>query len=153
VAQAFHCFLSHNRSDKPAVRALKAALAGLALRCWLDEEQLRPGLPWLPLLEDGIRACGAVAVCIGADGIGPWEQEEMGVALRLAVRDRGLPVIPVLLPGAPARQEWPLFLTGRTLVDLRLGLTAATLDGLYFGIVGHRPGAVPARTQRRRLAG
>ena len=144
MAQAFHCFLSHNSSDKPGVRTLKAALAALGLRCWLDEEQLRPGLPWLSLLEDGIRACGAVAVCIGADGIGPWEREEMDAALRLAVCDRGLPVIPVLLPGAPAKPALPLMLAGRGWVDLRPGLTAAGLDGLVFGILGRRPGEAPA---------
>jgi hypothetical protein len=67
----FDVFLSHKSSDKPAVRALKRALAEQGLRCWLDEEQLRPGLPWQDLLEQGIKGSGSVAVCVAADGLGP----------------------------------------------------------------------------------
>ena len=107
---SFNCFLSHNSKDKPAVRALKQALDAQGLRCWLDEEQLRPGLPWQSLLEQGIKGSASVAVCVAGDGLGPWEDEEMLAALRLAVAD-GRPVIPVLLPGAPAKPELPLLLT------------------------------------------
>ncbi|AUB82355.1 toll/interleukin-1 receptor domain-containing protein [Candidatus Thiodictyon syntrophicum] len=67
---SFDCFLSHNSKDKPAVRALKLALEGQGVRCWLDEEQLRPGLPWQTLLEQGIKSAGSVAVCVAVDGIG-----------------------------------------------------------------------------------
>lgn len=128
----FHVFLSHNSSDKPVVRALKQALAGYELNCWLDEEQLRPGLPWQDLLEQGIKGSGSVAVCVAADGLGPWVKEEMQAALRLAVND-GRPVIPVLLPGAPAQPELPTFLVNRT------GLDAAGLARLVWGITGERP--------------
>jgi hypothetical protein len=137
----FDCFISHNSQDKPAVRALKDALAARGLHCWLDEEQLRPGLPWPDLLEQGIRGAGSVAVCIAADGIGPWQNEEMQSALRLAVRDKR-PVIPVLLPGAPAnRPDLPLFLGNRTWVDLRAGLAESALARLIWGIAGERPAA------------
>ena len=67
----FHVFLSHKGNDKPAVRALKQALAQHELRCWLDEEQLRPGLPWQGLLAEGIENSGSIAVCVAADGLGP----------------------------------------------------------------------------------
>jgi len=135
---SFDCFLSHNSKDKPAVRALKLALEGQGVRCWLDEEQLRPGLPWQSLLEQGIKGAGSVAICVGADGIGPWEDEEMHGALRLAVHD-GRPVIPVVLPGAPVQPELPLFLANRTWVDLRGGLDGEDLARLVWGITGQRP--------------
>jgi hypothetical protein len=135
---SFDCFLSHNSKDKSAVRALKLALEEQDVRCWLDEEQLRPGLPWQSLLEQGIKGAASVAVCVAADGIGPWEDEEMRAALTLAVRD-GRPVIPVVLPGAPVQPELPLFLTNRTWVDLRGGLGGAGLARLVWGITGRPP--------------
>jgi len=135
----FDVFLSHNSSDKPTVRALKQALAERGLECWLDEEQLRPGLPWQNLLEQGIEDSGSIAVCVTADGLGPWENQEVQAALRLAVKD-SRPVIPVLLPGAPSEPELPMFLGNLTWVDLRGGLNAEGIDRLIWGITGKKPG-------------
>jgi hypothetical protein len=134
----FNVFLSHNSSDKPMVRQLNTALQARGLTTWFDEEQLRPGIPWQQLLEEGIKSSGSVAVLVGADGLGPWEDEEMQGALRLAVRD-GRPIIPVLLPDAPEQPELPLFLGNRTWVDLRGGLTEDNLDRLEWGITGVKP--------------
>lgn len=135
----FDVFLSHNSQDKPAVRELCRALQDRGLSVWLDEDELRPGLPWQPGLESGIRASRSVTVLVGADGLGPWEIEEMQAALMLA-RRRGIPVIPVLLPDAPLQPAVPLFLELRTWVDLRPRLTDAALDRLQWGITGVRPG-------------
>jgi hypothetical protein len=135
---SFDVFLSHNGSDKPTARKLTQALASHGLYCWLDEEQLRPGLPWQNLLEQGIKGSASVVVCVAADGLGPWEDEEMQIALRLAVKD-GRPVIPVLLPGAPDEPELPMFLGNRTWVDIRGELGAEAIARLVWGITGHRP--------------
>jgi hypothetical protein len=117
---AFDVFLSHNSKDKPAVRDLKQRLSDAGLHVWLDEDELRPGIPWQQLLEAGIRDSKSIAVLVGSDGLGPWEDEEMQAALVLGVKDRR-PVIPVLLPGACTQPELPMFLTNRTWVDLRSG--------------------------------
>jgi len=53
--------------------------------------------------------------------------------------DRNLPVIPVLLPGAPEVPRLPIFLKGFTWVDLRGGLTEGGIDRLQWGITGKRP--------------
>lgn len=100
MSDEFHVFLSHNSQDKPAVRELAAALRKRELHVWLDEDELRPGIPWQKSIEDGIRASASIAVLIGKDGLGPWEDEEMQAALRQAVKDQR-PVIPVVLPAAP----------------------------------------------------
>ncbi len=135
---SFDVFLSHNSSDKPTVRALKQALAERGLKCWLDEEQLRPGVPWQDLLEQGIEDSGSVVVCVAADGLGPWEKGEMEAALRLAVKD-DCPIIPVLLPGVPSAPELPGFLGSRTWADLRGGLDPEGIDRLIRGITGNEP--------------
>src|SRR5262245_106345 len=72
----YDVFLSHNSKDKPMVRELKRRLSGRGLTVWLDEDELRPGMPWQQLLEAGIRASKSVAVLVGKDGLGPWEDEE-----------------------------------------------------------------------------
>lgn len=131
-------FLSHNSKDKLAVRELKRLLVANGLAVWLDEDELQPGIPWQQLLESGIKASASAVVLVGNDGLGPWEDEEMQAALRLAVKDKR-PVIPVLLPGAPAQPKLPLFLTNRTWVDLRAGFDNGGLEKLVWGITGQKP--------------
>jgi tetratricopeptide (TPR) repeat protein len=151
--QEFEVFLSHNSQDKPAVRALAALLTERGIRVWLDEEQLIPGRPWQPLLEKGIKESGTGAVLVGADGLGPWENEEMQGLLQFAVEEKK-PVIPVLLPGAAEKPDLPLFLRNRGWVDLRAGFGTEGVDKLIWGITGehpsHRP--VPARASEPVIA-
>ena len=133
----FDAFLSHNSKNKPAVRELKQHLTAARLKVWFDEDELRPGIPWQELLEAGIKASKSVVVVVGDDGLGPWEDEEMQGALRLAVKDKR-PVIPVLLPGAPSQPELPMFLGNRTWVDFRNGLTPDGFERLKWGITGRK---------------
>ena len=105
----FDVFLSHNSQDKPTVRWLAQALTARGIKVWLDVEQLQPGKPWQEALETIIQTTHTAAVLIGKDGLGPWEVPEMRSCLSQFVKRR-LPVIPVLLPDAPAKPELPLFL-------------------------------------------
>ncbi|MBC8095911.1 MAG: toll/interleukin-1 receptor domain-containing protein [Akkermansiaceae bacterium] len=145
----FHAFLSHNSKSKPAVRELKVHLVEAELNVWFDEDELRPGIPWQELLEAGIRDSSSVVVAVGPDGFGPWEDEEMQGALRLAVKDRR-PVIPVLLPGCPEVPNLPMFLGNRTWVDLRNGFTDDGLAKLLWGITGKKPRRVPDTKEKKK---
>ncbi len=131
----FDVFLCHNWEDKPAVRELAQRLRERGLRPWLDEHELRPGLPWQRVLEDQIQHIPAAVVVVGRQ-VGPWQDHELAAFLRQFVKRR-CPVIPVLLPGAE-RPELPTLLDGMTWVDL-----AATepdpLDQLEWGITGRHP--------------
>ncbi|HZF12083.1 MAG TPA: SUMF1/EgtB/PvdO family nonheme iron enzyme [Thermoanaerobaculia bacterium] len=131
-------FLSHNGTDKPAVRELAAALRARDLEVWLDEDSLLPGEPWQKALEEVLATAGAGAVLVGQDGLGPWEDFEMRALLSQFVA-RGLLVIPVLLPGSPEKPELPLFLREFTWSDLRAGMTPAALDRLVDGIRRRQP--------------
>ena len=139
----FDVFLSHNSQDKPAVKSLGAALKQRGLSVWLDEWELRPGLTWQNALADIIGGCKSAAVCFGGTGIGPWEEPEMEALLRRFINEKKagnvVPIIPVLLPGAPTNAKLPLFLEAFTWVDLRRGLTADGLDRLRWGITGEKP--------------
>jgi formylglycine-generating enzyme required for sulfatase activity len=138
MASVFDCFLSHNSKDKPAVRELAEALRARGLNVWLDEWELIPGRPWQEALEEIIETAQSSAVLVGKDGFGPWQDAEMRSCLAAFV-DRELPVIPVLLPGAPEEPKLPLFLRRFTWVDLRGGLTEEGLDRLQWGVTGQRP--------------
>lgn len=138
----YDCFLSHNSKDKPAARALATRLRAAGISVWLDEDELPPGHEWQPRLESGIRASRSIAVLVGGQGMGPWQDQEVQFALNLAVRDRRA-VIPVLLPGAPDGGDLPAGLAIRTWVDLRPdanGQDSAAFDRLIWGITGVKPG-------------
>jgi hypothetical protein len=132
---AFDLFLSHSSRDKITVRAIAEQLKSRGLKVWYDEWQLAPGQPWQPLLEEGLKASRATAVFIGRDGLGPWQNEEMQVALMKAIKTKR-PVIPILLPSAPLDPDLPAFLEVRTCLDLRQGLTDESFKRLHSAIEG-----------------
>lgn len=117
------------------MRELAADLRDLGLLGWIDEEQLLPGDVVQERLERAIEQAGAIAVCIGPSGIGRWQTVEFHTAYERFIReserdddfgrfrsDRGLRVIPVLLPGAEQKQI-PAFLKRHLYVDLRASAT------------------------------
>jgi hypothetical protein len=136
-ANHFDVFLCHNSADKPAVRRIGDQLKEAGLLPWLDVDELPPGQPWQPLLEQQIQNIRAAAVCFGAAGIGPWQEREMYGFLSAFVK-RGVPVIPLLLPDAPSTPELPVFLSAMTWVDFRLA-HSNSLTQLIWGITGKRP--------------
>jgi hypothetical protein len=96
----FDVFLCHNHRDKPRIKSIGEDLKAQGVLPWLDEWQLRPGLAWQRALEQQIEKVQSAAVFVGAEGIGPWQHQELDAFLREFV-DRGRPVIPVVLPDAP----------------------------------------------------
>jgi len=147
-AKRYDVFLSHNSQDKPAVEELAHRLVEEAgLRPFLDKWHLIPGEPWQEAIEEALDDCASCVVFIGPSGIGPWQNEEMRVALEKRVHQakRGparYRVIPVLLPGAPGPEDLslPAFLRRLTLVDFRRGLDDP--DALHRLVAGIR-GAIP----------
>jgi len=131
----FDVFLSHNSRDKPAVEEIAARLRDRGLRVWLDKDELQPGLPWQEGLEAGVQTSRSVAVFVGKEGMGAWQEPEMRAFFARSRREE-IPVIPVLLPGCPGFPRLTLFLQGLTWVDLRQGLTDDGLARLVWGITG-----------------
>lgn len=134
----FDVFLIHNSNDKSAVRELAEALREHGIIVWLGEDELRPGLNRQTQLKNGIKLSSSVAVLIGKDGLGPWEDVEMQVAMMHAVKD-SRPVIPVILPDASRQPKLPMFLANRMWVDLRPALNETNLGRLIWGITGKKP--------------
>jgi hypothetical protein len=132
----FDVFMCHNSEDKPEVRRVANLLKKSGIVPWLDEEQLRPGLPWQDALEKQIANIGSVAVFVGASNLGPWQSMELRAFLEEFVR-RSTPVIPVLLPNAASPPDLPIFLRQMTWVDFRKNQDRA-LKLLAWGITGKR---------------
>ncbi len=131
----FDVFLCHYWEDKPAVRDLARRLRQRGLRPWLDENELRPGLPWQRALEKQIENIPAAMVIVGPK-VGPWQDQELEAFIRQFVR-RNCPVIPVLLPGAE-RPPLPIFLEAMTWVDLA-STERDPIDLIEWGVTGRRP--------------
>ncbi len=132
----FDVFLCHNSEDKLEVKGIGEKLKEVGLLPWLDEWELRPGLPWQEALEKEIEQIKSAAVFVGKKGIGPWQQHELNAFLREFVKRR-CPVIPVLLPDAPKEPELPIFLKGMTWVDFRKS-ERDSIERLIWGITGKR---------------
>src|SRR5262249_7740500 len=125
-ADHYHAFLSHNSADKVSVERLAEELEKRGLACWLDEWNLVPGDPWQIAIEAALGQCDSCVVFFGPLGLGPWQNEEMRLALQRRVnsRERRLRVLPVILPGGQRAKESdvPGFLQGTTWVEFRQSL-------------------------------
>jgi len=135
--QGFDVFLCHNSEDKADVKKIGKELKGRGLGVWLDDWELRPGLPWQRALEKQIESIKSAAVFVGNSGIGPWQELEIDAFLREFVT-RGCPVIPVIFKNCKKKPKLPVFLKGMTWVDLRSGLLKDGLDKLVWGITGKK---------------
>src|SRR5262245_57394476 len=126
-------FLSHHTSDKPAVEELARRLVKQGVQLWLDTWNLIPGEPWQEAIEVALDSCATCAVFVGPSGMGPWQNEEMRVAIdrRVNTSPGKFRVIPVLLPGAERgeRGRLPSFLSATTWVEFHRSLDDA--DALH----------------------
>ncbi|MEO1392668.1 MAG: GUN4 domain-containing protein [Cyanobacteria bacterium J06634_5] len=145
--QPFDVFMCHNGEDKPAVIRIAEQLQTQGIQPWLDEWELRPGLDWQVALEAQIEQIKTAAVFVGPAGLGPWQVREMQAFLREFV-ERGCPVIPVLLPDAPAEPKLPTFLRGKTWVDFRRE-SPEPFGRLVWGITGVKPGTAVVAVEQK----
>lgn len=137
-SRLFDVFLCHCSQDKPAVRTVSTALWDNDIVPWLDEDELRPGLPFQDSIESQIGTIPSAAVFLGPNGRGPWQQQELNALIAQFVRRR-CPVIPVILPGCSSNlPEIPPFLAAMTWVDFRVS-TPDPVQQLIWGITGKRP--------------
>ncbi|HEX9732724.1 MAG TPA: TIR domain-containing protein [Thermoanaerobaculia bacterium] len=132
-------FLSYHTPDREAVRQVRAALERRGIPTFLDREDLGAGRSWIRALENVIeRDSRAAVVFVGPRGLGPWQADELGLALLRSKREEeeGFPVVPVLLPGGTLSG----FLNTRHFIDLRGGLDDdAALDRLARAIRVEEP--------------
>lgn len=133
----FDVFFSYHWRDHASVEAVARALTERGVRVFLDRWHMVPGQPWPQALERTLASCKSVAVFLGVEGLGPWQQRESDLALDRQGREPGFPVIPVLLTRADPALG---FLKLNTWVDLSASIAdAAAIEALCAAIRGQLP--------------
>ncbi len=124
MPDSFDIFLSYHSWDIRAVKIIARVLHNRGFKAFLDKWNLTPGQPWLTEIEDALQMSRAFGIFIGPQGLGPVQVAEMRAALNRKFREKGYPVIPVLLPGSKPenREHLPSFLAQQTWIDFRSGL-------------------------------
>ncbi|MDX6707995.1 MAG: hypothetical protein QOI48_3841 [Solirubrobacteraceae bacterium] len=145
----FDVFVSYNALDKPVVERIAEQLRRSGIRAFLDIWDLTPGGRWQRELGDGLAHSKACALFVGPHPFGPWQLEELELALVRANQRDDFRVFAVLLPGVEDpfdTQQLPPFLSTRTWVDLREGVSQRALQRLLNAIKGVSQGsAAPAK--------
>jgi hypothetical protein len=139
----YDAFLSYNSLDRRAIEQVAGRLKAEHLNLYLEEWELPPGREFQPVLARALHASRTCVVFLGPNGLGPWQKQELQVAIDKRAREEQFHVIPVLLPGAerPRRGDvahleflinasWIEFL--KTLDDER------SFQKLVWGITGTR---------------
>ena len=124
ITQKFDVFLSHSSQNLEQVEQIAKRLEDEAgLRPFLDKWHLVPGESWQDAMEEALDASKTVAVFLGPDGLGPWENKKMNSALVERIKSKSLRIIPILLPGANLKENnaIPQFLRRLTWVDFHYG--------------------------------
>ncbi len=144
----FDVFLAHNSQDKPYVRAIARKLIERGLYYWIDEEQIPPGQSFQKVIQKAIPRVQSAAICIGLQGLGQWQEEELD-ALQTQCVKADISLIPVLLPDVEEIPENLLFLQQRNWVRFANGIDdVKALNDLEWGITGERPNPKTAIANR-----
>jgi hypothetical protein len=64
AVQGLRVFLCHGKEDKTAVRRLYETLKKERMRPWLDEEDIEPGQLWDWAIQDAVKECHVILVCL-----------------------------------------------------------------------------------------
>src|SRR5437762_6080448 len=95
----YHAFLSYNSQDRSAVHEMARRLKGEGLMLYLEEWELAPGGEFQLALAGALHESKTCVVFLGPNGLGPWQKQEIQLAIDKRARDEAFHVIPVLLPG------------------------------------------------------
>ncbi|UZJ33166.1 toll/interleukin-1 receptor domain-containing protein [Streptomyces endophytica] len=142
AASAYDAFISYNAKDLAAVHRLAEMLHAEGFHVFLDDWCLVAGEPWQERQNEALANSPCCLAMCGPHGLGPWQNEEVRLAVAARVSGRSMRVIPVLLPDASdAALEQLDFLDRFTYCDFRGGLDQPRFfTRLCAGIRGEAPG-------------
>ncbi len=98
-SKRYDAFLSFNSDDGSAIAALARRLQDEGLAVYQAEWELPPGREFQPALATALHESKTCVVFLGPRGLGPWQKQEVQVAIDKRAREEEFHVIPVLLPG------------------------------------------------------
>ncbi len=136
-------FISYNRADSAAAKQMSELLESKGLKTWLDSNELAPGVLFQDEIQKAIRQVKSAAILVGPTGTGKWQAAELRSLISQSI-ERGIPVIPVLLPGVSRLPLSLTFLSEFNWVQFRESIQESdSISRLIWGITGTRPGADP----------
>lgn len=133
-------FLSFNSKNKVEARQLAELLKQEGLNVWYDELELMLGRrDWWKEIETAIKYSRVALILVGKEGYGPVQQVEVEACLN-ENKERQIPLIPLILPGAEIQDDR---LTQFTFADLRKHSPSSPFENyivqrLKFAITGRR---------------
>jgi hypothetical protein len=95
-------FLSYNRRDENAVGAVFEALRRDGVRAWMDRTDLHHGRPFATELQRALECARVIAVFVGVNGLGRWQELEVDLAIDLNRQTSRL-IFPIALGISPAK--------------------------------------------------
>jgi WD40 repeat protein len=135
----FDAFIAYNSIDAEDARSLTERLRDSGLNPWIDKDRIPPGRWVQEVLQDAIGRSASAVICLGPSGLGKWEAVELRSFVSEAV-ERGIPVIPTLLPGAEFPKE-AVFLKELEYVRFKRSMEEPEpFERLMWGITGKRTG-------------
>jgi hypothetical protein len=135
----FDVFIAHAGTDKDFAQELATQLKKRSLRPWIDLWEIAPGDSFLDKIGEALPKIKAVAILVGPSGIGPWQHEEVKIAIQNFVTKKAK-VIPILLGKMERPLELPVWLGQFSRVQMESGPADKNkLDDLEFGITGVHP--------------
>lgn len=106
--RGFDIFISHASEDTELARSLRDALSGRGVKCWFDDEDLKPGENWSQTLREAIDRSQMCLLVLSKASVAskPWISREWSLIQSSAWERDNLAILPVLLD----RVEAPTFL-------------------------------------------
>ena len=94
-------FISHSHSDRSVAQHLAVLLRNRGVAVFGDDSEVRAGDPWLDTVERALSDASAYVVLVSPSyQHSNWAHFESGVAAGRAAHDKGISLIPVVMPGA-----------------------------------------------------
>jgi hypothetical protein len=134
---SFDVFFSYHSIDRPQVLELGRRLQSRGILPWVDIWEIAPGEHFQDRMTEQIKHIAAVAVLIGRDGLGPWQDVEQKAFISEFVERRVL-VVPVILADSPEIINLPTLLKQWQAVDFRVS-EPDPFEQLVWGLTGQRP--------------
>ena len=140
----YDAFLSYNSQDRPAAKQVAERLKAKGLELYLEVWELAPGREFQPALAEALHESKTCVVFLGPNGLGPWQKQEVQVAIDKRARDEAFHVIPVLLPGTERPRRGDVahleFLINASWVEFLKTLDdEEAFQNLVWGITGKPP--------------
>jgi Fe-S cluster assembly ATPase SufC len=130
--ESFDIFIAHNSKDKKEIKQVCNLLSQNGINCWVDYKNIFVGEIFQEAIHYGIDDSKSAGIFIGKSGLGKWQKLELSALISQCV-NKGIPVIPILLPGVTEVPNEFLFLKEFNYVKLE-SINVDALDSIIRAI-------------------